>query len=78
MEYKIGDIVCLERYNPLMGSLGSPSRAAKVIEINERFIVCQSIRYGYKECLSYHETTQHRGLFSKHKNDQRQVVCRLP
>ena len=48
-KYKIGDIIDLHNF---LSFDNIKQRLAIVIEIRKHFVICQSLKGGYKECLN--------------------------
>jgi hypothetical protein len=51
MNIKLNDTINLENYNLLKGICGRP-RTAKIVEIHNDYIICQSVGGGYREYLN--------------------------
>jgi len=48
---RIGDVIDLEKYNPLGSMKLRPKRLARVIALYPRFVLCEALNGGYKECV---------------------------
>ena len=53
--YQIGEIVDLQKITPSIVR-DCKARPAIVIAIHKYFVICQSIKAGYKECINTYES----------------------